>query len=99
MELLQLLLSFLFSGDGAKKLSPILELLKSNDFNLSTLLSNLKLETILPLIQSFFNSQNKNPTENYSVGNQLNFNAVSDIADAEIVETLNKYFSSTADSF
>lgn len=90
MELLQFLLSFLL-GDGGKKFSPLLERFMKNGFNIKDLLSSLSLDTLAPIIQAFMGMQNKSPTQN--VGQYFGLNPIANIADKEIVYTLNKYFS------
>lgn len=92
MEILQFLLSLLSNGDNAQKLSPILNLFNGGNLDLKSMLSNLNFESVIPIIQAFFGWQNKSPTEN-TVGQQVGLSAVTDIADKEIICTLNKYFS------
>jgi hypothetical protein len=45
----------------------------------------------MPLLQEFFKSQNKTPTD-FSVGEECKLSPIAKIADKDIVYTLNKYF-------
>ncbi len=95
MEILQYLLSFFVKSLGGKALSPLLELLEKNSYNLGEALKHLTPEIIQPLAEVFMKNINnkKSPTEN-SVGNSnvSGLNPIANIADKEIVYTLNKYF-------
>jgi len=93
MEILQFLLSLLGGGKNLEGLSPVIELLKKNSFNLGDTLKNLDLQTIAPIVKEFMkNAQNKkNPTEN-SVGYGYALNPIAPFADKDIVYSLNKYF-------
>lgn len=86
MEILQFLLSFLLKDFN--NLSPILSHLSENGFDLKSAISNLSLDKLAPILSSFF-SQKESPTNNNFVG----LNPIANIADKEIVYTLNKYFS------
>ncbi len=92
MEILQFLLSFFLSEYGEKNnLSPLLNLFQENGFDIKKTIKNIKPEMLLPIVKEFFSSKaTKNPTENYSRENSLN--PISNIADKEIIYTLNKYF-------
>jgi len=93
MEILQFLLSLLGGGKNLEGLSPVIELLKKNSFNLGETLKNLDLQTIAPIIKEFIqkSQNNKNPTEN-SVGYGYALNPIAPFADKNIVYSLNKYF-------
>lgn len=90
MEILQFLLSFFLNEYGGK-LSPIIELLKNNDFDIKKTLQNVNLETIAPLIKNFMENGTKNRPEN-SERSVAGLNPIAKIADKDIVYTLNKYF-------
>ncbi len=97
LEILKSLLSIFLTDDKFKSFSPIVELLSKNSFDLHKTLKNLNLEAIAPIIKAFFsnmgvnNGQNKTPTEN-SVGEVSGLNPIANVADKDIVYTLNKYF-------
>ena len=90
MEILQQFLSFILKEIGLTNLAPLFNGLKNGNFNLQNFLSNLKLENIMPIINTFMNMQNKNPTE--TVGIYHGVKPIENIADKEIVLTLNNYF-------
>ncbi len=96
LEILKSLLSIFLTDDKVKTLSPIVDLLSKNSFDVHKTLKNLNLETITPLIKAFMsnigknNEQNKTPTE--SVGEVSGLNPIANVADKNIVYTLNKYF-------
>lgn len=94
MELLQNLLNFIFNTDQGKKLLPLITALLSGSVSLGDLLGKINLQALLPLINGFFNNaQNKNPTAS-AVGLGYGLKPVVNVADKDIVYTLNKYFCS-----
>ena len=92
MELLQFLLSFFLSQYGGKDFEPIIAALKDGSFDLSKALSSVTPQMIMPLIQSFL-SKNKQPQPT-DCGEGCNLKPIADIADREIIYSLNRYFSS-----
>jgi hypothetical protein len=91
MEILQFLIDFFIKELGEEKLAPVFNALKNNSFDLKSLLNPQMLATIMPIIQEFFQSQNKTPTD-FSVGEEFKLSPIALIADKDIVYTLNKYF-------
>ncbi len=97
MEILKLLLSFFLKDDKLKPFSPIVELLSKNSFDIHKTLKNLNLDALAPIVKAFLENasnvreQNKTPTD-FSVGEVVGLNPIANIADKEIVYTLNKYF-------
>ncbi len=96
MEILKLLLSFFASDKTLESFSPLLQLLSNNSFDVVKTLKNLNLEAVAPLIKAFMErangfKQNETPTEN-SVGGAVNLNPIANVADKQIIYTLNKYF-------
>ena len=90
MDLIKKLLSIFLESDLGKKLKPILDLLISNNFDFSKVLSTLDLNTLMPLF-SAFSSNDKNcsvevPTEHNEV-----FSSIQPFACQNIVEALNQY--------
>lgn len=71
-------------------LSPILELLKDNSFDIKATLKNLSPEKIAPIIKTFMNEQSKSPRETYR-GQGYGIAPIAKIADKDVVYTLNKY--------
>ena len=90
MEILQVLLSLLAKAESSGKLEPIINLFKDNSFDLKRVLSNLNLETLLPIFSKLFSEQKNSPTD--SVGRGEGLNPIAKIADKDIVYTLNRYF-------
>ncbi len=93
MEILQFLLSFLTKNSNANFLAPILELFKNNNFDLKSVLNNLDINAIMPVLKEIFSSfNNKSPTQ--TVGqNVYGLDPIANVADKDIVYTLNKYLS------
>lgn len=92
MEILQFLLSFLFK-DASTPLKDVLTKLKDNNFDIIKTLQNIDLSAILPLIEKFMQfSENKNRSENFQERNIVGLNPIAQIADKDIVYSLNKYF-------
>ena len=91
MELLKFLLNYFLEGesDGQKNpmsmLTNIIGALKNN--NLTNVFSNLNLESLAPLASLFDNKKDSNQTQN-----GVFLEPIIDIADKEIVYSLNKFF-------
>lgn len=92
MEILQFLLSFLSKGLG-EDFSGLFNHLKNNDFNLKKVLQNIDLSVVLPLIEKFIlNGQKNTRSENFQERNIAGLNPIAQIADKDIIYSLNKYF-------
>lgn len=91
MELLQFLTSFFIENFGGEKLAPIFNALKNNSFDLSKLLNPETLKAFMPVIKDLFTAQNKTPTD-FTVGEDFRLSPIANIADKDIVYTLNRYF-------
>lgn len=91
MEILQFLLSFLTKNLNTSFLAPIFELFKNNNFDLKSVLNNLDVSAIMPVLKEIFSSFNmKSPTQ--TVGqNVYGLNPIANVADKDIIYTLNKY--------
>ncbi len=91
MELLQFIINNFFGGKLGE-LTPLIELLKKNDFDIKKIISELKPETLAPLVSAFteFFANTNSPTD--SAGEYHGISPIAKIADKEIVYTLNKYF-------
>ena len=78
--------------DGLSKASCYSEeQLKNNNFDLRKTLSNLNLQEIAPIIKEFIENNLKNrPAEN--LRSEVGLSPIINVADNEIVQTLNKYF-------
>ena len=89
MEILQFLLSLFKDNALIKNLMPIFELLKANNFDLMSTLSQIDIEKLQPLIQelsTFF--QSKSPASSTGLDNALS--PILELADKDIIFALNK---------
>ena len=92
MEILQFLISLLKDNQSLQTFMPIIEQLRQNNFDLKSFLSSLNPQTIRPIIQGLMQfMQTKNPTQ--TVGLEYALSPISDIADRDIIYSLNKYLS------
>lgn len=92
MEILQFLINYLVKSNALDSIMPILNLLKNNSFDLKRVLSQIKPENIMQLVEMFLkNNAKKGPPKNEEPFYQLK--PISNLADKQIVYTLNKYFS------
>ena len=98
MEILQFLISLLKDNQSIQKLAPIIQILQQNNFDLKSTLSSINPQVLAPFIQQFMQSmQKESPTE--FVGQQNALSPISDIADKEVIYSLNKYLSQDTVSF
>ncbi len=92
MGILQFLLSFFLEEYGGKEFEPILNELKANHFDLARTLKHLNPQTIIPIIRTFMEKRQKNcPTD--SAEQFYGVTPINNIADKDILATLNGYFS------
>ena len=89
-----------FGGVGkttlAEKYKNVIDLVQNNSFDIKKALSSLSPETLAPIVKQFMKmNENKNPTEHVGQGEGLK--PIANIADKNIVYTLNRYFYDTAD--
>ena len=87
MDLLQILTSFIQNG-GLEKFAPLIQSFLGGNFDLSKILSNLNLSSIAPIISQFM--QKNNGTT--ATVEPLGLKPIMNIADQQIVYTLNQYF-------
>ncbi|MBR2499199.1 MAG: hypothetical protein IKB67_05760 [Clostridia bacterium] len=92
MEILRILLSFLLKEFGGEQLQPLINAFKENGFNLKSALSCLTPEMIAPIFQMLFNGKTTKPCAENNSAQGYGLSAIADIADKNIVFTLNKYF-------
>lgn len=91
MEILQFLLSLLNENYSIGWAKPVLELLQKNSFDIKKTLSCLSPETIAPIVKEFLKTANKKPPTEH-VGGGYGLSPIAEIADKDVVYTLNKYF-------
>ena len=89
MDLLQFITSLLGNDKMVKLLSPIIELLRQNSFDIKKVLASLDPEMLKPIIEEFIKSINNRPAQ--STERIDGMQPISNIADKDIVFALNKY--------
>lgn len=90
MQILQFLTSIFSDNKLLSALAPIFKALVDNNFDLNKVLSSIDLTSLAPLLN--VDSDNmKNPTEEFSVGENLGLSPISNLADSKIIYSLNKY--------
>lgn len=86
MEILQFLVSLMQNNE---KLAPILQALQQNNFDLKKTLFSLDPKILQPFVEGIMNFfENKSPT--VSVGQDNALAPISNVADKDIIYTLNK---------
>ena len=91
MEILQFLTSFFQNNQNLKLITPIIEILRQNNFDIKRALSSLTPEMIKPIIEQFSAVMSSAPN-NLKQDNQ-GLAPISNIADKDIVYALNRYLS------
>ena len=91
MEILRFLLSFFENKYQNGKYKPIIELLKNNDFDLSSVIKNFNPSDFAPIISTFFNEGEKKSSEVFS-SDDNGLLPVSSFADSDVIYALNKFF-------
>lgn len=91
MDLLQLLTSLFGDDKFMGKLSPIIEHLRQNSFDIKKALASLSPEMLKPIIEEFMKNINNRPASYAERTNGLK--PISNIADKDIIFVLNKYLS------
>ena len=94
MEILQFLAQLFSNEQNSKVLTPILEILKQNNFDIKRVLSNLDPKVLAPIIKEFMANMNNRPTD--TVGRNNGLSPISNIADKDIIFSLNKYLGQEA---
>ncbi len=89
MQFLNTILSLLLNEENKEKLAPIIDVVLKNGFDLPSILKNIDVSTLMPLLQSLF--EEKQPSKPHTQANPLS--PISDVADKEIIFALNKYIS------
>ena len=94
MDLLQLITSLFGGNVDFSAFLPLINILKSGNFNINDLFTLLQNEKVLPLIKNLFSSfNNKSPTT--EVGQASPLSPIASIADKDVVFVLNRYLSCT----
>ena len=94
MEILQFLAQLFANEQNSKIITPILELLKQNNFDLRKVLANVDPKTLAPIIKEFMSNMQNRPTDSVRRNNGLS--PISNIADKDIIFSLNKYLGQEA---
>ncbi len=93
MEILQFLTEFFKNNQNLKAILPIIEILRNNNFDIKKALSSLTPEMIKPIVEQFSIAINNPKNAFYEKSQGLT--PISNIADKDIVYSLNKYLSQT----
>ncbi len=92
MELLQILTSFFLNGKNADAFKSVYKLFEQNSFDIKKVLSSLTPDMLAPIVKEFMSTfKNNTPTEK-SVGGDYRLAPIANIADKDIIYTLNRYF-------
>ncbi len=91
MDILNLLSSYLSNGN-LQKLSPLVNLLARNSFDIKKTISSLSLEDIAPLLGAFINQNDNSPREVREENISPKTEPIKTCASFEIVDRLNRYF-------
>ena len=91
MEILQLLISFLAKEYG-KDFEPIFNHLKENNFDIKSAIKNIDISALIPLLERFIFNETKNRPCQTQERDIQGLKPITQIADKDIVYTLNKYF-------
>ena len=94
MEILQFLAQLFANEQNSKIITPILELLKQNNFDLRRVLANVDPKALAPIIKEFMSNMQNRPTDSVRRNNGLS--PISNIADKDIIFSLNKYLGQEA---
>ena len=89
MDLLQLLTTLFGNDKFIGTLSPIIEHLRQNSFDIKKVLASLDPEMLKPIIEEFIKSINNRPAQSAERIDGLQ--PISNIADRDIVFALNRY--------
>ena len=91
MEILQFLISLLKDNESMQKFAPIIQVLQQNNFDLKSVFSSLNPQVLAPFLQQFMQYMQKESPTDFVGQNALS--PISDIADKDIIFSLNKYLS------
>ena len=91
MEILQFLTAFFQNNQNLKLIIPIINVLRENNFDIKRALSSLTPEMIKPIIEQFSVVMNSTP-QGFNQKSQ-GLTPISNIADKDIVYSLNRYLS------
>lgn len=91
MEILQFLTAFFQNNQNLKLIIPIINVLRENNFDIKRALSSLTPEMIKPIIEQFSVVMNSTP-QSFNQKSQ-GLTPISNIADKDIVYSLNRYLS------
>ena len=91
MDLLQLLTTLFGNDSFMSKLSPIIEHLRQNSFDIKKALASLNPEMLKPIVEDFMKNINNRPAQSAERIDGLK--PICNIADKDIIFVLNKYLS------
>ena len=94
MEILQILLSFFASEYGNGALKPVVDLLKENSFDIKRTLKSVNPQTLISIFKEFMIELNKKNPPAQTGGDFNALSPIANVADKQIVYSLNKYLCS-----
>lgn len=95
MELLQYILNSVMPGK-AEQFAPLLSYAVQNNFNVKSMLENLDVSALAPLVSRFFSSPAENPRQDAPAAASP-LEPIASVADKDIVYCLNRYLSGAAE--
>ena len=94
MDILNLLTSYLSNGN-LQKLTPLIQLLAKNSFDIKKTISSLSIEDIAPLVSAFLSQNETSPQNVRGEDVSLKTEPIKTFCSYEIVERLNRYYETT----
>ncbi len=93
MDLLQILTNLLNGNNISPAFKEVFSLLQQNSFDIKRTISSLTPKSLIAIFGELMKNAQKNPP-NQPVGGNYGLSPIAEIADKDVVYTLNKYFSS-----
>ena len=89
MEILKFLIDFFAKNENLDSLSPLIKLLEENSFDIKKTISNLSLDSIMPLVESFSAQKKGSSFKEEPCVNPIK--PIERVCDSEIISALNCY--------
>ena len=99
MEILQFLLSFFIEEYGGEEMQPILEKLKCNSFNIIQTLKSINPTELILIVKTFMGKMQKNNCPVEPTGQFYGVSPINNIANSDILQTLNNYLGKPLKSY
>lgn len=88
------MLQNLLSDTNAKDFAPVINLLRENSFDIKRTLNALSPETLAPILKTLFMKNADSGGKESAFSENVGVTAIANVADKEIVYSLNRYLSS-----